>query len=153
MISDDFTELIASSPNTIDYYLDRGIALFDEGRYFEAISDLLYYESSGGLDPTVQRYLALSFYYSRAGSAVSRLERYLQDSPNSLDVVLLLADHYYELCNYFSAAKYYKIAVEKGYDPNILVKKAQPLLDRKMYDEAGYFVDVQKPKKWLFRRR
>jgi hypothetical protein len=48
---------VRNDPSNIDLYLERGILFFKEGFVNEGLSDLIYYRSLGGDDPSVCQYL------------------------------------------------------------------------------------------------
>lgn len=149
---DQLTESIRNDPMNWDLYLARGKIWFDFRCYDECISDLFFYESNGGSDPSYMKCIGMALDKTSSKRSLEYLERYVKVCDNDMESIVYLADTYFDNGEYQLSASAYQSAVNCGYNPGILREKASFLAGQKMYDEAAFFDPAFGKKKSLFRR-
>lgn len=145
------TSQIREEPMSIELYLLRGKTWYELKCFDECASDLLFYEASGGTDPEFRKYLGMALIKTTSRNGLRYLREYVNDNRDDLSSLVFLAESYFGIGEYDSSASFYKMAIEKGYDPTILRVKAAALAESKMYDEAAIF-DASFGKRSFFRR-
>ncbi|WP_400203154.1 hypothetical protein [Candidatus Methanomassiliicoccus intestinalis] len=147
----NIVQMIKDDPFNIDLYFQRGIIWYELRCYDECASDLMFYESCGGLNVQYKKYLGMALSKTSSKRSLEYLNEYVNAVMDDMEALVFLAETYFENGDCRTSAALYKRAVEKGYDPTILRIKAAALSNMKQYDEAAFF-DPAFGKKSLFRR-
>lgn len=152
---EDLNQTISSirrDPMNIEGYLQRGISWYNCKCYDECASDLLYYESKNGENPIANKYLGMALSKTNGKHSLKYLQLYVQSVPNDSETIAYLAESFFQIGDYQNSATYYQIAVNNGYDSEIMTMKATTLAESGMYNEAQLFDSSFGKRKKLFRR-
>ena len=146
------SEAIGADPMNKDLYLQRGIIWFDLKCNDESISDLMLYESLGGSNSEYIKYLGMALSRTASKRSTEYLKKYVELNPEDRDIIVYLAETYFQNGDYDLSATFYNKAISLGYDPSILNVKAQSLAESGDRKNAALFNSEFGKKKGFFKR-